>query len=119
MHELSLCRSIYAIAEKAASNSSISVVHLDVGQLRQVVPQTLEYCWGIVVENTPLADSVLKINHIPAVIKCDACSHDTRLHGIPMMVCEKCGSGNITVVSGEEFFLRSLDVRENSNGTIP
>lgn len=112
MHELSLCRSIYSIAEKAAGDKAISTVYLDVGQLRQVVPQTLEYCWGIVVENTPLDGSSLSINHIPAVISCDECHHETRLHGIPMMVCEECNSGKIHVITGEEFLLRSLEVKE-------
>ena len=113
MHELSLCRSIYAIAEKAAGTTPISTVHLDVGQLRQVVPQTLQYCWGLVVEQTFLDGSVLEINHIPAVIVCNECGVQTTLKGIPIMVCGECKSGKVHVVSGEEFLLRSLDIKES------
>lgn len=113
MHELSLCRSIYSIAERAAGDKRIGAVHLDVGALRQVIPQTLEYCWGIVVEQTPLAGSFLSINQIPAVISCNACAQQTRLSGIPMMVCGSCGSGDVRVVTGEEFLLRSLDIAKD------
>ena len=113
MHELSLCRSIYAIAERAAGENRIGAVHLDVGALRQVIPQTLEYCWGIVVESTALDGSYLEINQIPAVIACESCGRETRLQGIPMMVCGTCGSGKVRVVSGEEFLLRSLDIAKD------
>ena len=36
-------------------------MHLDVGHLRQVVPDTLRYAWEIVVDGTPLAGSVLAV----------------------------------------------------------
>lgn len=113
MHELSLCRSIYGIAERAAGARRVSAIYLDVGQLRQVIPQTLEYCWGVVCDETPLAGSELIINHVPAVIECELCGVQTRLQGIPMMVCSACQSGKVRVLSGEEFLLRSLDVKDD------
>ncbi|UQE76465.1 hydrogenase maturation nickel metallochaperone HypA [Gordonia sp. PP30] len=111
MHELSLCRSISVIAERAAAGREVTTIHLDVGELRQVVPETLTYCWTIVREDTALADSVLCVNQIPAVIACDDCQAQTRMRGIPILVCGSCGSGHVAVVTGEEFLLRSLDVR--------
>lgn len=113
MHELSLCRSIYAIVERAAGDNRIGAIRLDVGALRQVVPQTLQYCWGIVVDETALAGSYLDITQIPAEISCEHCEQSTRLTGIPMMVCGTCGSGDIRVVAGDEFLLRSLDIAKD------
>ena len=52
MHELSLCQSIGTIVRQHAADRQVQVVHLTVGQLRQVVPETLVYCWGIVNEGT-------------------------------------------------------------------
>ena len=48
MHELSLCNAIQGVVERARGDRAVTHVHLQVGQLRQVVPQTLEYCWTLV-----------------------------------------------------------------------
>jgi hydrogenase nickel incorporation protein HypA/HybF len=76
------------------------------------VPETLVYCWGVVTDETPLAGSELDVTHIPAVISCGDCGATTTLHGIPMLVCGTCGGGTVTVISGEEFLVRSMDVKD-------
>lgn len=112
MHELSLCRAIYGLAYRAAGGRRVECVNLDVGELRQVVPETLVYCWALVTEETPLADAKLQVASIPAVLACRACAAQTRMRGIPMLVCSHCGASDVAVVSGEEFLLRSLDLKE-------
>jgi len=110
MHELSLCRSIESIVLRAAGGRAVSVVEVDCGNLRQVVPSTLEYCWGIVVADTALAGSRLAVNHIPAVLECDDCGHKTTLDDLPIMKCESCGGQNVRVVSGEEFMVAAIQL---------
>ena len=112
MHELSLCRTIVGITERAAAGRQVAAIFLDVGQLRQVVPETLVYCWTVVTESSPLEGSELRVNSIPAVISCSSCGTDTTLRGVPMLVCGSCGSGAVTVTSGEEFLVRSIDVKD-------
>lgn len=112
MHELSLCRSIVTITTRAAAGRPVARVELDVGALRQVVPETLVYCWGVVTEDSPLAGSELRVTSIPAVIDCADCGAGTTLRGVPMLICGSCGSGAVTVTSGEEFLVRSIDVKD-------
>ena len=103
---------IFRIANRAAQGRPITRIHLDVGHLRQVVPPTLVYCWGIVSEDTPLAGSELVIHHIPAVLDCHECGQRTTVTGYPLIRCEHCGSGSVRVVSGEEFMLTSMDTED-------
>lgn len=111
MHELSLCRSIAGIATRAADGRRVERVQLDVGHLRQVVPETLVYCWGVVCEQTPqLAGSRLDVTSIPAVLDCRRCGAETTLTGLPIIVCSACGTNDVAVRSGEEFLVRSMDV---------
>lgn len=105
MHELSLCRSIYGIADRARDGRRVASIEVRVGQLRQVVPDTLVYCWGLVTEQGPLAGSVLEIDHVPVVIECRACHAQTAITEVLLLVCGECGSGDITVVTGEEFMV--------------
>lgn len=112
MHELSLCRSIYAIADRAREGRQVDVVHLQVGQLRQVVPSTLEYCWGLITEQTPLAGSRLGIDHVPIRLGCRDCGEETQVAERLVLTCAHCGGGAVTVRSGEEFLLTSMDLGE-------
>jgi len=49
------------------------VINVRVGQLRQIVPDTLVYCRGLVSERTPLAGSRIIVESVPARIRCRSC----------------------------------------------
>lgn len=110
MHELSLCRSITAIVDRARSGRPVVAVHLQVGQLRQVVPATLEYCWSVLTETTPLAGSVLDIDHVPVRLECRACGeHSTVEHDL-VLACAACSGTDVRLVTGDEFLVASVDL---------
>jgi len=110
VHELSLCRSIYGIVDAARGDREVEVVHLEVGQLRQVVPDTLLYCWTMVTADTDLAGSRLDIDHVPVTLDCTACGAQTTPGHALVLTCAACGSGNITLHTGEEFMVTSMDI---------
>lgn len=110
MHELSLCRSIYTIADRAREGRPVEVVHLQVGQLRQVVPQTLQHCWAIVTDETGLQGSRLQIEHLEVRLRCEDCQAATGVAHHLVLTCSACGSPHVTVTQGEEFMLTSMDL---------
>lgn len=116
MHELSLCRSIYTIADRARDGRRVTVVRLQVGALRQVVPRTLEHCWSLVVERTPLDGSRLEIDHVPVVLRCAGCDATTAVAHELVLTCAACGSGDVAVTQGEEFMLTSMDLGGDGHG---
>jgi hydrogenase nickel incorporation protein HypA/HybF len=109
MHELSLCTSIAKIVERTAAGRTVQRVRVDIGHLRQVVPETLAYSWEMVVWGTPLEAAKLEIRYVPAVIECLACGHHTELDE-PVFRCAKCDSVETQVISGNELIVTSLDV---------
>ena len=111
MHELSLCQSIGQIVRRHAEDRRVTVVHLKVGQLRQVVPDTLVYCWGIVNEGTTCEGSVLDVEHVPATIRCRDCGASTLLEQMRMR-CGSCGSSAVEVTTGEELLVTSIELQE-------
>lgn len=116
MHELSLCHSIYTIAERARDGRSVDVVYLQVGKLRQVIPETLVHCWGLVTDDTALAGSRLEIDHLPVELRCDECDATTSPTHELVLTCGACGSGRIRVMQGEEFMLTSMDLGGAGDG---
>lgn len=116
MHELSLCRSIHDIADRAREGRAVATIHLQLGQLRQVVPETLVYCWALVSEDTGLDGSILDVDHIPICLRCTDCAAETVITEALVLTCGECSSGAITVLTGEEFMLTSMDLKENAHG---
>jgi hydrogenase nickel incorporation protein HypA/HybF len=112
MHELSLCCSIRDIVERAREGRPVTSVQVQVGRLRQVVPETLEYCWTMVTDSSPLAGSALEIEHVPVVVECHDCGASTTLEEVLVLTCGDCGSARTVVVSGEELMVTSVDLAE-------
>ena len=110
VHELSLCGSIANIVERHAAGRSVSVIRIQIGQLRQVVPDTLVYCWDLVSEGTSLAGSRIDVEAIPARIRCRACGQVTDVGAVPVFACGGCGGFDAKVISGEEFLITSLEL---------
>ena len=111
MHELSICRSIANIVTRHAENRKVRTVHVRVGQLRQIIPDTLVYCWSMVSEQTRLAGSTLQVESIPAAIRCTVCDHRETITA-PVLRCGRCGGQEVSIVAGEEFLITSLDIAE-------
>ncbi len=114
MHELSLCESVYGIVDRAREGHRVVGVELAVGQLRQVVPDTLVYCWQLVTEGTPLAGSHLQIDHIPVSLRCFACEADTVVGAELSLACGACGSADAVVVGGEELLVTAIEVDDDA-----
>jgi len=119
VHELSLCGAIANIVTRHAAGRPVSVIHVQVGQLRQVVPDTLVFCWELVSEGTPLAGSRIDVEGVPARMRCRACDHVAEVGDLPVFVCRDCGSIDAEVISGEEFMVTSLDLGAAPDGAVP
>ncbi|MCL2482396.1 MAG: hydrogenase maturation nickel metallochaperone HypA [Propionibacteriaceae bacterium] len=116
MHELSLCQSISKIVHRGAAGRKVAVVELDVGQLRQVVPESLIHCWSIVSQGTDLDGSRLDIRWLRAVLVCRECGSQTQLEELPVLRCGSCSSTSVDIVSGDEFMVRSLVLEDTMAG---
>ena len=111
MHELSIADAVVAIASRHAGGRRVARVELKVGHLRQVVPDALEFAFGLVADGTPVAGAELVIEVVPAAGACRACGIESELPGFPLL-CAGCGSADLEVVRGEELLVDSLELEE-------
>jgi hydrogenase nickel incorporation protein HypA/HybF len=109
VHELSICTAIAKIAHQAAAGRPVERVRVDIGHLRQVVPDTLSHSWEMVVFGTPFEGVPLEVRTVAAIIECGQCGVRTQLDD-PIFRCAACGSTDTTVVSGHELLVTSLDL---------
>lgn len=109
MHELSLCAAIADIALEHARDRPVSRISLRIGYLRQVVPETLQYCWRLWVEGGSLEGCDLVVDHVPVTIECRVCSTVTTLED-PVLRCGTCDGVEVTMRTGDEFLVESVDL---------
>lgn len=88
----------------------MEVVRVQVGALRQVVPETLTFCWGIVRDQRDLAGAELELEWVPAVVDCRSCRTRSEVTSRWSVMCPECGSAEVEIVSGEEFLVASLEL---------
>lgn len=117
MHELSLCQQLASAVSRAAGSREVETVHVDLGALRQAVPDAMCFAWEFVVRGTALDGSRLVLRELPAVIRCSQCGARARLGPELGFDCQTCGSPETSVVSGEQFMLRAVDVRTGPGPT--
>jgi hydrogenase nickel incorporation protein HypA/HybF len=109
MHELSICNAIASTAARHAEGRPVTQVTVRIGHLRQIVPDALQFSWGVVSGATGLADAELVIEEVPVVLECRSCTARTTLD-LPLLACGSCGGFDVKLLSGEELLVVSIDV---------
>lgn len=110
MHELSLCHAIAGVVRPYANGKHVDVVRVQVGALRQVVPESLEFCWSLVRDHEEMPDAELELELVSAEVVCRSCHRRSEIESRWSVCCPHCESGDVDVVRGEEFLVTSLDV---------
>jgi hydrogenase nickel incorporation protein HypA/HybF len=111
VHELSLCDAIVGTATKHAEGRPVTQVTVRIGHLRQVVPDALQFGWEVLTDGTDLKGCELVIEQIPATVECRRC-HAVSTLDLPILECGRCGSFEVSLRSGEEFLIVSMELAE-------
>jgi hydrogenase nickel incorporation protein HypA/HybF len=111
VHELSIAEAIVAIAEDHARGRRVTAVEVKVGKLRQVVPDALELAFELVATGTCLDGASLRVEHVPARVRCRRCDGEGDADGFPL-ACASCGSVDVDVSAGDELLVEWLELED-------
>ncbi|MGA9672723.1 MAG: hydrogenase maturation nickel metallochaperone HypA [Terracidiphilus sp.] len=115
MHELSIVSSVVSTVMEsleAYPGARVVEVRLKVGALASVVVDSLEFCWGIATEDTPLAGARLVVNTVPVMMHCAACDADVELEGVQSFRCPRCDAPCSDLRQGRELDIESFEIEE-------
>ena len=110
MHELSLCEAIAGVVKTHAEGRHVDVVRVRIGALRQVVPESLSFCWTLVRDSVDMPDAELELECVSAEVKCRSCGQQSEIKSELSIWCPRCDSSDVEVLRGDEFLVTSLDV---------
>jgi hydrogenase nickel incorporation protein HypA/HybF len=112
MHEMSIVEALLdSVREqlRAYPDGQVRAVCVRVGQLRQIEPQMLEFCYNAAVRGTPLEGSRLEIQQVEAAARCDVCSLEFAVEE-NWFECPRCHSTNARLLRGDELLLTSIEI---------
>lgn len=107
MHELSITRSVVAIAVEHATGPVTKVV-LAVGALSGIDADAVRFCYDLCTQGTSLQGSVLEIEAVPGRGVCRGCGVEVALERL-VAVCPCDKRERLDIVSGEELLVRRLE----------
>ncbi len=131
MHELALSRAIVDAALRHGEGRRVATVHVRVGSLRQVVPDSLAFYLELVARGTACEDARFELESVAALLRCPGCKrewdpappplafHEAMPAGalppIPAFACPHCGAGG-EVLAGEQLEIEWIEVDEPTPG---
>ena len=115
MHELSIAHGLVEAACDALSRcepapAGVRSIQIRIGALSGVVPTTLEFCYDLSVEGTPLAGSRLVVEEQPVVVFCPQCRENRTLEDLSRFRCPICNTPTPELVHGRELELISMEL---------
>ncbi len=115
MHELSIVSSIVdSVTETLAAypGARVKEVRLRVGALASVVEDSLQFCYGIATDGTPLEGSVLVVKILPVMVHCAGCAQDVEIESLQSFRCPRCGEPVSDLRQGRELEIESIEIDE-------
>jgi hydrogenase nickel incorporation protein HypA/HybF len=127
MHELAISQAIIDTALRHADGRRLTSVHVRVGSLRQVVPDSLAFYFEIVARDTACDSARLDLEPVAALLRCPDCGDEwdpapppLAGHGalpapglppVPSFRCPRCATPG-QVLRGDELEVEWIEVDE-------
>ncbi|MBS0357356.1 MAG: hydrogenase maturation nickel metallochaperone HypA [Proteobacteria bacterium] len=112
MHEMSLAEGIRQIVEDAGRSqgfNKVKTVVLEIGQLSSVEPDSLRFCFDVVMQDSIAAGAVLQIDSVPGSGWCMQCAETVPVAAL-YDPCPKCGSYQVQATGGTEMRVKELEI---------
>jgi len=115
MHELPFAKSIFkSVITNAEAHDAEAVtrVVLEVGVLRDFVPEIVQKYWTYVTKGSIAEHSVIEMTEIPATVECGECKevYEVDVQDFTNTRCPKCNCQTGKMLSGRELKIVGIEI---------
>lgn len=113
MHELSIANDIFDIVTQYLPDSKTKVnsIKVRIGKLTNVLNDSLRFCFGAIIDKTPLEGAKLDIELVPVRVKCNDCGNIDIIEEF-VFQCTNCRSRNIKMIGGDELQVVEIELKD-------
>ena len=111
MHELSIIDNIIKIVEENARKAGfthVDCIKLRIGEMRQIVPDSMEFAFDSLKKDTLLENAKLEYTIVPVEVECRSCGLRSLIKEIDF-TCKKCGGTDLKLLTGKELQIESIE----------
>ncbi len=112
MHEMAICQGILDIALSEAAKyqaTAVKEIRLKIGAYSGAVPALIQEYFNIISADTIAKAANIKVEIMPVIAQCRICAKQSTLERFKIR-CAHCNSQDLTIISGREFYIDSLEV---------
>jgi hydrogenase nickel incorporation protein HypA/HybF len=120
MHELGIAQNILQIVQQSVPEkdaADVRHIRIRVGRLSGIIPDSLDFCFRAIVNDTGMQRASLDIEQIPIVSECKDCMHRFQMDELDFS-CPACKSSNLQLISGRELDIVEIELAEESDEAI-
>jgi hydrogenase nickel incorporation protein HypA/HybF len=120
MHELAIAQNIFEIVQQSVPEekaAAVRSVRIRVGQLSGVVPDSLDFCFNVIIGETKMQKASLAIEQVPTVSRCRDCLHRFFVEDF-VFSCPACRSANLELISGKELEVVEIELEDVGSEAI-
>jgi hydrogenase nickel incorporation protein HypA/HybF len=115
MHELPVTESILKVVLMHAGRNDvqkITTIHLEVGEMSDLEDEWMQRYFEYISKDSIASEAKLNIIRKPVVMECEDCekSFQVDIRAAGEIVCPECGGKKHKLISGREYFIKSIEV---------
>ncbi len=114
MHEFSICEALVdavllELRKLPPPAPRLKRAHVAIGDMRQIVPDTLIFAYQTLIRDTPADGSELNIRAVPVTARCTACQWQGNVED-HIFICPRCQTALSDILTGKELVLETLEI---------
>lgn len=121
MHELGIAQNILEIIQQSVPEgqaAAVRQIRIRVGQFSGVIPDSLDFCFSVIVKETQMQQATLAIEQVPTISRCRDCTHSFKIEDL-VFICPACKSTNLELISGKELEIVEIELEDDTTATRP
>ena len=121
MHEMPIAAAIVEQAVEAVAPhraTRIDTIEVEIGRMRQLVPEALQVAFAAVSQDTIAEGARLDITEIDMEAVCRRCEHRFRPE-INLYLCPNCHEADVRIVAGNDMILKSITAQTPEEPSSP
>ncbi len=114
---MSIAQSILDIVKEEMARHGVeklAAINVAVGAISAVVPQSLTFCYKVLVDKTDFEETALNVRVIPLSYKCFDCGHEFSTEEMTFE-CPECSAENPMLTSGKDLTIENIEVADPEN----
>jgi len=115
MHELGIAQNILDIVKQSVPEDrfpSVRWIRIRIGRLSGIVPDSLEFCFSALLNETEMKQAGLKMETEPTVSLCKDCRRRFTVEDFAFS-CPSCGSATLELISGRELEVVDIELADD------